>query len=39
LRQGEKLNEILMTESEKEIAKEEKNMWVIKIYERGIYLL
>jgi FlaA1/EpsC-like NDP-sugar epimerase len=39
LRQGEKLNEILMTESEKEIAKEEKNMWIIKIYERGIYLL
>ena len=39
LRQGEKLNEILMTESEKLIAIEEKEMWIIKIYERGIYLL
>lgn len=39
LRQGEKLNEILMTESEKLIAEERKDMWVIKIYKRGIYLL
>ena len=39
LRQGEKLNEILMTESEKLIAEERKDMWIIKIYKRGIYLL
>jgi|APSaa5957512493_1039668.scaffolds.fasta_scaffold00990_8 UDP-N-acetylglucosamine 4,6-dehydratase/5-epimerase len=39
LRQGEKLNEILMTEAEKEIAIEKKDMWIIQIYKRGIYLL
>lgn len=39
LRQGEKLNEILMTEAEKEIAIEKKDMWIIEIYKRGIYLL
>jgi len=30
LRAGEKMKEILMTEEEKEIAKERKNMWIIK---------
>lgn len=39
LRQGEKLNEILMTETEKQIAIEKKDMWIIKIYDSGIYLL
>jgi len=32
LRQGEKLDEILITDEEKKIAKEKKNMWVIKQY-------
>ena len=39
LRQGEKLNEILITEAEKKIAVEEKNMWIINEYKKGIYLL
>ena len=32
LRQGEKMDEILITEEEKTIAKEKKNMWIIKQY-------
>jgi FlaA1/EpsC-like NDP-sugar epimerase len=32
LRQGEKLNEILISESEKKLAEEKKDMWIIKQY-------
>jgi len=32
LRQGEKLDEVLITNSEKKIAKEKKNMWIIRQY-------
>ena len=32
LRQGEKMDEILITEEEKTLAKEKKNMWIIKQY-------
>lgn len=32
LRQGEKLEEILMTDDEKKLAKEKNNMWIIKPY-------
>lgn len=39
LRQGEKLNEVLITDQEKKIANEKKDMWTIKLYERGKYLL
>lgn len=39
LRQGEKLNEVLITEQEKKIANETNDMWTIKLYEHGKYLL
>lgn len=39
LRQGEKLNEILITNSEKKIATEKKNMWILRLYNEGKYLL
>lgn len=32
IRQGEKINEVLITESEKKIAEERNNMWIIKQY-------
>ena len=32
LRQGEKLKEVLITEEEKLLAKENKNMWIIRQY-------
>ena len=32
LRQGEKIEEILITENEKEIAEEQKNMWIVRPY-------
>jgi len=32
LRQGEKINEVLITETEKEMAEEKKDMWIIKQY-------
>jgi len=32
LRQGEKMDEVLITNSEKKIAKEKKNMWIIRQY-------
>jgi UDP-N-acetylglucosamine 4,6-dehydratase/5-epimerase len=35
LRQGEKLKEILISESEKEIAQEKKDLWAIKYYKKG----
>ena len=34
-RQGEKLNEILISESEKKISEERKNMWIIKTYKNN----
>jgi FlaA1/EpsC-like NDP-sugar epimerase len=37
LRQGEKLEEILISEEEKEIADEMKNMWVIRPYNEAIH--